>query len=367
MFGEQRPHRNVVVVRAKSTGLAILLALLFGPLGLLYSSVTGAILMFIAYVGAVIAGVLTFGIGFLLLLFIHPICAVWAALAVSSYNKKLLEEDDELPRRAAASGSMLGLSLSPPAPVEPSAPSPAQQWSAQESLRPVIVCEECGGSLVAGKRFCKYCGHPTESATSATPTVTGSAPPVATTVSSAPLPDMPPELPVSAPVEMPPTARPPIEAVAYEAAPLPAANPIAHASSPLPEADMDAMQTTLFEAVRQGNLGSISSLLRANPDLVFSKDEEQWTPLHWAAGSGQRDIAELLLSSGADASAKALEDRTPLHFAAFKGHINVVELLLAYKANVNAMTKSGESPLYVAILGSHADMVELLRKRGGQE
>jgi hypothetical protein len=86
----QRSQPVIIVASTKSTGLAIILALFFGPLGLLYSSVLGAILMFIAYIAVIIVGVLTFGIGFFLLLFIHPICAVWAALAAISHNKKLL-------------------------------------------------------------------------------------------------------------------------------------------------------------------------------------------------------------------------------------------------------------------------------------
>lgn len=80
----QQPQR-IVVVPAKSTGLAILLAVFFGPIGLLYSTVTGAIVMFIVNI---LIALVTLGFGLLLT---WPICGVWAAVAVKSYNKKLFE------------------------------------------------------------------------------------------------------------------------------------------------------------------------------------------------------------------------------------------------------------------------------------
>ena len=74
----------IVVAAPKSVGLAIVLALIFGPLGLLYSSVLGAIVMFVLYIPVII---FTAGIGLILA---QPICAVWAAIAANSSNNKLL-------------------------------------------------------------------------------------------------------------------------------------------------------------------------------------------------------------------------------------------------------------------------------------
>lgn len=71
----------VLVRPAKSVGLAILLAILFGPLGMLYSTVSGALLMMFV----------SFMLGFLsasISLFVTwPVCVIWAALAAESYNR----------------------------------------------------------------------------------------------------------------------------------------------------------------------------------------------------------------------------------------------------------------------------------------
>jgi hypothetical protein len=82
---KSQPPQRIVVVPVKSAGVAILLAVLFGPIGLLYSTVIGAIVMFIVNI---IAGIFTLGFGLILT---WPICGVWAFVAVNSHNKKLLE------------------------------------------------------------------------------------------------------------------------------------------------------------------------------------------------------------------------------------------------------------------------------------
>lgn len=65
----------VIVKSQKSVGVALLLTFFFGPLGMLYSTVKGAIVMFFV---TLIALVFTLGIG---CLFTWPICMIWAAMA----------------------------------------------------------------------------------------------------------------------------------------------------------------------------------------------------------------------------------------------------------------------------------------------
>lgn len=73
-----------VVLAGKSMAVAILLALFFGPLGMLYSTVMGGVIMIVI---SLLAGIFTLGFG---LLITWPICVIWAAVATNSYNKKML-------------------------------------------------------------------------------------------------------------------------------------------------------------------------------------------------------------------------------------------------------------------------------------
>lgn len=77
--------KQVVVVSAtKSAGLAILLTVLFGPLGMLYATIPGALVMMVV---SLLVAVITFGFG---LIITWPICIIWAMMATSSYNEKLV-------------------------------------------------------------------------------------------------------------------------------------------------------------------------------------------------------------------------------------------------------------------------------------
>ena len=83
-MANQQPE-TVVVTPTKSMGISIILTILFGPLGMLYSTIWGGVIMFVI---SAIVGFLTVGLG---LIITWPICVIWAAVATSSYNKKLLE------------------------------------------------------------------------------------------------------------------------------------------------------------------------------------------------------------------------------------------------------------------------------------
>ncbi|WP_294160218.1 hypothetical protein [uncultured Selenomonas sp.] len=64
-------------------GVAILLTVLFGPLGLLYSTVKGGIIMIVV---AFVVGFLTLGFGALIT---WPVAIVWSYIATKKYNEQL--------------------------------------------------------------------------------------------------------------------------------------------------------------------------------------------------------------------------------------------------------------------------------------
>jgi len=83
-MGNEQPQ-TVVTTATKSMGVAIILTVLFGPLGMLYSTILGGIIMLVIGVPLVL---ITFGLGIVIT---WPICIIWAAVATSSFNKKLLQ------------------------------------------------------------------------------------------------------------------------------------------------------------------------------------------------------------------------------------------------------------------------------------
>lgn len=86
MENQQNPtvqQKTIIVTQnKKSVALSLVLTFFFGPLGMLYSTVAGGIIMFFI---AIVVGLFTFGIG---LFFLWPIQMIWAAIAASNHNSK---------------------------------------------------------------------------------------------------------------------------------------------------------------------------------------------------------------------------------------------------------------------------------------
>ena len=90
------------------------------------------------------------------------------------------------------------------------------------------------------------------------------------------------------------------------------------------------------------------------------------TALHWAAETGNQDLAEMLIYAGANLEAGTRIGRyTPLHIASGKGHSDIVRALVQAGANVQATTSnSGVFPLHLASASGNADAVRVLIDAG---
>jgi ankyrin repeat protein len=142
-------------------------------------------------------------------------------------------------------------------------------------------------------------------------------------------------------------------------------------------------------AIATGDINALKTILKHSPAVVKVRDDDGRTPLHycgerphlymkWAGkkdGSFEQDnekwlanskgMAELLLSYGADANATDVFSRTPLHYAASTGNIEVARVLLTNKADVNAKNRFYSSTaLHLAALSGNTNMAKLLIENG---
>jgi len=83
--------QKFISIPTKNIGLSIILTVLFGPLGMLYSTISGGIIMLVI---SFIIAIFTLGLG---LMIIWPICIIWGAVSTSSYNQKLLSSQSSTP------------------------------------------------------------------------------------------------------------------------------------------------------------------------------------------------------------------------------------------------------------------------------
>ncbi|KAF2728568.1 ankyrin repeat protein, partial [Polyplosphaeria fusca] len=85
------------------------------------------------------------------------------------------------------------------------------------------------------------------------------------------------------------------------------------------------------------------------------------TPLHYAAGLGQKKAVNWLLDRGVDAAAKDHHGNMPLHLAAVTGQLGIFKLLVDSGVDVNAETRFGWAAIDLASMSHHtAAVAELM-------
>ena len=143
-------------------------------------------------------------------------------------------------------------------------------------------------------------------------------------------------------------------------------------------------------AIATGDVNSLKSILKRSQAVVKTLDNDERTLLHYCADrslipdrlwigrkseSHEQDhenwqvkskvMAAILLSHGADVNAKDVFFQTPLHYAATTGNIEMAKMLLSRKADVDAKNRSYYSrPLHLAALNGDTSMAKLLIEHG---
>ena len=114
----------------------------------------------------------------------------------------------------------------------------------------------------------------------------------------------------------------------------------------------------LHAAVEKGCLTIVEKLLKYGTDVNISICST--SPLHVATKSKQGEVAELLVSYGADLNPRDEAGNTPIFYAAVNRDLEMVKLLLSNKANV----KDSPQVLNTAVQQNRRDIVEVLLRHG---
>jgi ankyrin repeat protein len=102
------------------------------------------------------------------------------------------------------------------------------------------------------------------------------------------------------------------------------------------------------------------------------------TPLHWAAGNGNVEVAELLLSNGADPTIQTFtwfrdvfgkhSGQTALHWASESGYVEIVSLLLDHAPwIIGCSDERGSTSYELAMREAKFDALDLLKERAEVE
>jgi len=124
-------------------------------------------------------------------------------------------------------------------------------------------------------------------------------------------------------------------------------------------------QSPVADAAMRGEVDHVRELLRSGEDVNAAQGDGM-TALHWAAESGNAELASMVIYAGANVSAVTrLGDYTPLHIASRSGRHTVVSVLLDAGADVNAITSTGSvTSLHFGAASGSVEVVEALIEAG---
>jgi len=115
----------------------------------------------------------------------------------------------------------------------------------------------------------------------------------------------------------------------------------------------------LMVACYKGNTAAVKALIAKGAEV----NRQGWTPLHYAAASGNNEIVQILLDKSAYIDAESPNKTTPLMMAARAGQIYTVKLLLDEGADATLKNDLSMTAIDFARLHDHRDIVEGLSYR----
>lgn len=112
----------------------------------------------------------------------------------------------------------------------------------------------------------------------------------------------------------------------------------------------------------------IIAVIDCGANLYFfnmnEKNQNGWTPLHFACHRGQTAKAVSLIERGANMNEKTQDGWSPLYFACRYGHIHTAVALTKNGANMNEKDEDGRTPIYYACNWGQSAMAMALLENG---
>ena len=107
-------------------------------------------------------------------------------------------------------------------------------------------------------------------------------------------------------------------------------------------------QSNIFIAAQRGDVNLIRELIESGRARATDRDEQNITPLHWAAINAQLPACRYLLEQGAEVDALGGDlVATPMQWASRNGYLYVIQLLIAHGADPNIKDTQGYNTLHL--------------------
>ena len=126
-------------------------------------------------------------------------------------------------------------------------------------------------------------------------------------------------------------------------------------------ADLDPVLERFLEAVPTGDTAALAGFANIEK-LINQTDDEGWTPLMWAAATGQEGSARMLLGRRVDINAQSDKGETALMCAAESNDENMLLLLVHAGARADLQNKAGDTLRSILEDNGRPDLIEKINK-----
>lgn len=116
---------------------------------------------------------------------------------------------------------------------------------------------------------------------------------------------------------------------------------------------------SVFDVSRSGTVVQLTELMKYNPNIINTTDDNGFSPLILACYRGNIDVANFLIDNVKNLNYKSQEG-TALAALSVRYNKDLTEHLLKKKADPDIADKNGTTPLIWAVKSQNKDLVELL-------
>merc|ERR1740121_3454164 len=98
-------------------------------------------------------------------------------------------------------------------------------------------------------------------------------------------------------------------------------------------ADFERNDTVVFSFVRHNRFDAVESLIQQEMEILLARDEHGNNLLHIACQNNNRRIAKLLLKNGISVNEQNTRGNTPLHYCSQYGFMQLADYLISHGAD----------------------------------
>ncbi|CAF1504948.1 unnamed protein product [Rotaria sordida] len=123
---------------------------------------------------------------------------------------------------------------------------------------------------------------------------------------------------------------------------------------------------TIYDIIRTNNVKELELIVGrgASVNDIDARNDDKFTPLHWAAHAGSLECMHWLLWQSADVDAQTPKGWTPIHIASIRGHDACVQALINNNANSHTRDRRNQTCLHMACAHGNSFVVHTLLRGG---